>query len=123
LRKIYKYKTIRYFPSTLNDEFVNIGVILTDNNFCYLIDKKDANYLYCSKFCGKRKKFFGIIKYLNSFLIFDTILQFKTLSNDLVLNNYFHNFRFSEEKEIISTKNDIELIKELFNDHIGYKLK
>jgi len=66
MRKIHHYQTIRYFPHLLSDEFVNIGIILNaSEKISRLLSIEEAKHLYCSVLIGDKKKFLGVVEYLN----------------------------------------------------------
>lgn len=115
MRCIYRYQTIRYFPHVLSDEFINVGVVLTSGRGINRIMTEDeAKHIYCSALIGEKKKFLGIIEYLNTLALDNRLLEEK---------HYFHNFRFTEEREVASEKSEIEILDELFEDYIGFKIQ
>lgn len=115
MRRIYSYQVVRYFPHLLSDEFINIGVVLTTkSSLSRILTEEEAKYLHCSAFIGEKKKFLGIVEYLNNFSLENRLLE---------SNHYFHNFRFSEERKVASTKTEEEIINELFEDYIGFKIQ
>jgi hypothetical protein len=115
VRKIYQYQIIRYFPHVLSDEFINVGVMITSGKgMNRILTEDEAKHIYCSALIGEKKKFLGVVEYLND------------LSSDKKLlesNHYFHNFRFSQERKVASEKSEPEVVNELFNDYIGYKIQ
>lgn len=113
MRQIYSYQTIRYFPHVLSDEFINVGVILNSANRVRILSEEEAKSIYCSAFIGEKKRFLALIEHLHK-LASDNVLLEK---------HYFHNFRFSEEKTVASEKREDELLEELFEDYIGFKIK
>ncbi|CAA6816873.1 MAG: Unknown protein [uncultured Sulfurovum sp.] len=115
MRKIYQYQTVRYFPHVLSDEFINVGVMLTSGKgMNRILTEDEAKHIYCSALIGEKKKFLGVVEYLN---------ELSSDSRLLESNHYFHNFRFGEERKVASEKSEMEVVNELFNDYIGDKLQ
>ena len=115
MRKIHHYQTIRYFPHLLSDEFVNVGVVLnTSREISRVLSVEEAKHLHCSALIGDKKKFLGVVEYLNKLADENRLLE---------NNHYLHNFRFGEERSIASQKSAQEVVDELFDDYIGYKLQ
>ena len=115
MRKIYQYQTIRYFPHVLSDEFINVGVMLTSGKgMNRILTEDEAKHMYCSALIGEKKKFLGVVEYLNELSSDKRLLESK---------HYFHNFRFGEERKVASEKSAVEVADELFNDYIGYKIQ
>lgn len=115
MRQIYTYQVIRYFPHILSDEFINVGVMLTSGKGKNRILKEDeARNMYCSALIGEKKKFLGVIEYLNELALDHRLLEGK---------HYFHNFRFSEERKSASEKMEDEVLEEIFDDYIGFKIQ
>lgn len=114
MRQINTYQVIRYFPHVLSDEFINVGVMLTSGKGqSRILTEEEAKHMYCSALIGEKKKFLGVIEYLNE-------LAFE---NRLEENHYFHNFRFSEERKVASEKMENEILDEIFDDYIGFKIQ
>ncbi len=115
MRQVHTYQVIRYFPHVLSDEFINVGVILTSGKGqSRILTENEAKHMYCSVLIGEKKKFLGVIEYLNE-LASDHRLQEGT--------HYFHNFRFSEERKSASEKMENAVLNELFEDYIGFKIQ
>jgi superfamily II DNA helicase RecQ len=115
MRQIHNYQVIRYFPHILSNEFINVGVVLNSSkNLNRILTEEEAKALHCSAFIGEKKKFLGVIEYLN---------KLSTEKRLLESDHYFHNFRFGEKKQIASTKTESEVIDELFDDYIGFKIQ
>ncbi len=115
MRKIYQYQTIRYFPHVLSDEFINVGVILTSGKgINRILAEDEARHMYCSALIGEKKKFLGVVEYLNELASDNRLLE---------SNHYFHNFRFGGEQKIASEKGEMEVVNELFEDYIGFKIQ
>ena len=112
MRQLYSYQTIRYFPHILSDEFINVGVILNSANRVRILSEEEAKSIYCSALIGEKKRFLALIEHLHKL----------TSDNVLLEKHYFHNFRFSEEKTVASEKREDELLEELFEDYIGFKI-
>ncbi len=114
MRKMYEYKTIRYFPNALSDEFINIGVMLEcDKPIERIITETEAKHLYCSTLIGENKKFYGVVEHVQ------TLAQKRLLREE---NQYFHNYTISESKFLTSDKSEEEILEGLFESYIGYKL-
>lgn len=108
MRKQYKYKTVRYFPNIETDEFFNIGIYLYENeneNLLMLTDEHLAKLEDCPLISKEKvEKFISIIK------------------KEKNLNSWYANYlRFSEEKQVVSSKSYQEILQELYNDEVGYK--
>lgn len=115
MRQVYHYQTIRYFPHVLSDEFVNVGVMLTSGKgMNRIVTEDEAKHLYCSSLIGEKKKFLGVIEYLNALASDNRLLEEK---------HYFHHFRFGEERKVASEKSEMEVVDELFDDYIGFKIQ
>jgi len=115
MRKIYTYQMIRYFPHVLSDEFINIGVMLTSaKGLNRVLTEDEAKQIHCSALIGDKKKFLGVVEYLNKLASDDRLQEEK---------HYFHNFRFGEEKTGVSDKKNEIVLHELFEDYIGFKLQ
>lgn len=115
MRQVYHYQTIRYFPHVLSDEFVNVGVMLTSGKgMNRIVTEDEAKHIYCSALIGEKKKFLGVIEYLNELASDNRLLEEK---------HYFHNFRFGEERKVASEKSEMEVVNELFDDYIGFKIQ
>lgn len=115
MRRIHTYQVIRYFPHVLSDEFINVGVMITSGKgMNRILTEDEAKHMYCSALIGEKKKFLGVVEYLNELSADNRLLE---------SNHYFHNFRFAEERKVASEKSEIEVVDELFNDYIGYKIQ
>ena len=115
MRQIHTYQVIRYFPHVLSDEFVNVGVMLTSGKGTHrILTEEEAKHIYCSALIGEKKKFLGVVEYLNELASDSRLIEGK---------HYFHNFRFADEQKIASDKKEGELIDELFDDYIGFKIQ
>ncbi len=115
MRQINTYQVIRYFPHVLSDEFINIGVMLTSGKgMNRILTEDEAKHMYCSALIGEKKKFLGVIEYLNKLASDYRLLESK---------HYFHNFRFSEERKVASEKMENEILDEIFEDYIGFKIQ
>lgn len=115
MRQVYHYQTIRYFPHVLSDEFINVGVMITSGKgMNRIVTEDEAKHIYCSALIGEKKKFLGVIEYLNELASDNRLLEEK---------HYFHNFRFGEERKVASEKSKMEVIDELFDDYIGFKIQ
>jgi len=113
MREIYEFSVIRYFPTSLSEEFINIGVFLHGHNGVEkILTEENARELHCSALIGDRKKFLGLVEYLNELSINGT-LQDK--------NHYFNNFRFTDARQIASSKDVKEIIEDLYYDFVGHK--
>jgi hypothetical protein len=113
-RRIYTYRLIRYIPHTISDEFIYAGVFLENEVSAYrILSVDEARHLHCPFFIGDRKKFFGLVEYLNEFA------QKGELANE---SHYFHNFRFTEARKIATDKSADEVVNEIFDDYVGYKI-
>ncbi len=114
MRQIHTYQVIRYFPHVLSDEFVNVGVVLTSGKGTHrIVTEEEAKHIYCSALIGEKKKFLGVVEYLNELASDSRLLEGE---------HYFHNFRFANEQKIASDKKEGELIDEIFDDYIGFKI-
>jgi len=115
MRQIYNYSVIRYFPTTLSDEFINIGVFLHGYSEAEkIMSQKSAEDLYCSQLIGDKKKLIGIVEYLNELSISGKLQD---------SNHYFNNFRFSDAKQIATSNSVEKIIEDLYYDFIGYKFQ
>jgi len=114
MRQINTYQVIRYFPHILSDEFINVGVMLTSGEKgSRILTEDEAKHMYCSALIGEKKKFLGVIEYLNEL----------ASANRLEENHYFHNFRLGEERKVASEKTESEILDEIFDDYIGFKIQ
>jgi len=115
MRQIYTYQVIRYFPHVLSDEFINIGIMLTsEKGMNRILTEDEAKSIYCSALIGEKKKFFGVIEYINKLASDNRLLDEK---------HYFHNFRFGEERKSASKQTKEAVLDELFDDYIGFKIQ
>lgn len=115
MRQVNTYQVIRYFPHVLSDEFINVGVMLTSGKgMNRILTEDEAKHMYCSALIGEKKKFLGVIEYLNELASDYRLLESK---------HYFHNFRFSEERKVASEKMENEILDEIFEDYIGFKIQ
>lgn len=113
MRQIYDYTVIRYFPTSLSEEFINIGVFLNGYSSAEkIITEENARELHCSALIGDKKKLLGLVEYLNELSVNGT------LQNS---DHYFNNFRFSDTRQLASDKSKEEIIEELYFDFVGYK--
>ena len=114
MRQIYTYQIVRYFPHVLSDEFINIGVFLTSQRDQYrILNEEEAKHIHCSALIGDRKKFLGVVNYVQNLAESGTLVEGE---------HYFHNFRFSHEQKIASEKTAKEVVEELFDDYVGFKI-
>lgn len=115
MRKLYDYQVVRYFPDSLTDEFINIGIMLnSDLPIERIIEESDAKKLYCSTFLGDSKKFYAIIEHLHKLSKKNSLRS---------TTHYFHNFTFSNNKHLASSQNQDEILEKLFDRYIGTKLE
>jgi len=114
MRQIHTYRVIRYFPHVLSDEFINVGVVLTSaKNKQRILTDEEAARIHCPALIGERKKFLGIIAHLGDLAAKGALLE---------TEHYFHNFRFADERQMASSKRADEIVNDLFDDYIGFKL-
>lgn len=115
MRKIHDYQVVRYFPNTLTDEFINIGIMLNgDASIERILEASEAKSLYCATLLGDSKKFYGLIEHLDN-LAKKNILATTT--------HYFHNFTFSNTKHLASSQSKEEILEKLFKRYISSKLE
>ncbi len=109
-RKLYNYRTIRYFLGTNSDEFLNVGILLIDENKKELLFIKDEH-----------------LNNLNVILKSSTIKNIADSINKLNTSNieswYGNYLKFSEIKSHRSSKDFNTILNVLYHDYIGYKFE
>lgn len=115
MRQIHTYQVIRYFPHVLSDEFINVGVMLTSGKgMSRILTEEEAKHIYCSALIGEKKKFLSVVEYLYELASDSRLLEGE---------HYFHNFRFAEVRKAASEKMEKDVLDELFEDYIGFKIQ
>lgn len=112
MRKIYKYQIIRYYPYSLSEEFINIGILLEGKCMHKVISEDEANMIHCSALIGDKKKFLGVVRHLNE------LSKKECLQDDY---HYFNNFKYTEIKQIATDKEPKEVLSGLFYEYISHK--
>ena len=114
MRQIYTYRAIRYFPHVLSDEFINVGVVLDSEKGVHrILSEEEAKQIHCTALIGDKKKFLGFIEYLNNLASENRLLEEE---------HYFHNFRFAAAQKVASEKSARDVVRELFDDYVGFKI-
>ena len=109
MRRIYKYQLVRYFLGERSDEFINVGVIVKDENNTKikLLAQEDRNKLDNCSFVEKRH-----------------LLRFLESLEKNGINRWYQNYiKFSQEKSYESEKNMDKLLEWLYETKVSYKFK
>jgi len=118
-RKNRKFNIIRYYPKIQTYEFINVGIILEDENEIYyrLLQEDEISKLHCPSLIKSK-----ILK--NSLETLDSFLQNKKELNitiDTISNRYKNILDTSFQLIHSGSEKSEELIQKLFYDYIGYK--
>lgn len=118
-RKNRKFNIIRYYPKIQTYEFINVGIILADENeiFYRLLEEEEISKLHCPSLIKSK-----ILK--NSLDTLDSFLQNKQELNitiDTISNRYKNILDTSFQLIHSGTEKSEDLIEKLFYDYIGYK--
>lgn len=120
-RKNRKFNIIRYYPKIQTYEFINVGIILQDDNEIYyrLLEEEEISKLHCPSLVKSK-----ILK--NSLETLDNFLQNKKELNITIdtISNRYKNILDTSFQLIHSGSDEPEnLIQKLFYDYIGYKFE
>ena len=120
-RKNRKFNIIRYYPKIQTYEFINVGIILEDNNEIYyrLLEEEEISKLHCTSLIKSK-----ILK--NSLNTLDNFLQNKEKLNitiDTISNRYKNILDTSFQLIHSGSEKSEDLIEKLFYDYIGYKFE
>lgn len=109
-RKLYKYQTVRYFLGANTDEFLNVGVLLIDE------DKKEFLFIK-DKHLNK----------LNSMLLnskIENIVDSISKLNKSNIESWYGNYlKLSEIKLYRSSENFEKILNILYYDHVAFKFE
>jgi hypothetical protein len=118
-RKNRKFNIIRYYPKIQTYEFINVGIILYDNDkvLYRLLKEEEISKLHCSGLISSK-----ILK--NSLNSLDEYLQNRQSLKDAIdnISNRYKNILDTSFQLIHSSDEKTEeLVSKLFYDYIGYK--
>jgi hypothetical protein len=120
MRKRYEYRLIRYFQNLSCDEFVNIGIILFDNNkpLIKIADEHILRYLSKAPWIDKDTIIRAVGTYQENIdsLKTDTekLAWIKSLGNQTISNNFSNN--------VVSDKKSEDIVEELYNYFLSDKM-
>jgi len=118
-RKNRRFNIIRYYPKIQTYEFINVGIILEDNNEIYyrLLEEEEISKLHCSSLIKSK-----VLR--NSLDTLDKFLQNKEKLNITIntISNRYKNILDTSFQLIHSgSQKSEDLVEKLFYDYIGYK--
>jgi len=117
--KTYKFNIVRYYPKISTYEFINVGILLYDNNSIYyrLVKPEEIHKFHCSSMIN-----YKVLK--NSLNSLEEFLQNNISANNVlqkITNRYKNILDTSFQLVYSGQEKPNELIKKLFYDYIGYK--
>ncbi|MEA3499114.1 MAG: DUF3037 domain-containing protein [Campylobacterota bacterium] len=113
------FNVIRYYPKILTREFINVGIILYDNNnvLYQLLSEDELSKFHCSTIINSKvlkSSLTSLDKYLQGHQELNSTL-------DVITNRYKNILDTSFQMTHTGTEDSNDLIEQLYYDYIGYK--